>query len=241
MEEAIRVFNEYAKTFDLSDPNLLLKYHHSHRVMEIAKEIAESLSLNENEVYIASLCGLLHDIGRFEQYTKYGTYKDSKSEDHGDLGFNILNDGLINKFDMDDLTKKIVLSATKEHNKMDYEPLNEQYDLFIKITRDADKLDIAKTQCITNNDSEIVLKDEVVNAIYNDELVNNLVCETGTDEILRTIAWINDLNFPYSYQYLLDNNIIDNKFHLLELYGEREDVTKLKDYVYKKFKEKAGK
>ena len=241
MEEAIRVFNEYAKTFDLNDPNLLLKYHHSHRVMEIAKEIAESLSLNENEVYIAALCGLLHDIGRFEQYAKYGTYKDSKSEDHGDLGFNILNDGLINKFDMDDLTKKIVLSATKEHNKMDYEPLNEQYDLFIKITRDADKLDIAKTQCITNNDSEIVLKDEVVNAIYNDELVNNLVCETDTDEILRTIAWINDLNFPYSYQYLLDNNIIDNKFHLLELYGEREDVTKLKDYVYKKFKEKAGK
>ena len=240
MEEAISIFNDYAKSFDLTDSNIILKYHHAHRVMDIARAIAESLSLSENEVYIASLCGLLHDIGRFEQYTKYGTYKDAKSEDHGDLGFAILNDGLINKFDIDDLTKKIVLSATKEHNKYDYEPLNEQYDLFIKITRDADKLDIMSTQCVVNHDPEIILKKEVVDAIYNNELVNNIDCESNTDEILRTIAWINDLNFPYSYQYLIDNNIIENKFHLLELYGEREDVTKLKEYVYKRLEEKAG-
>ena len=48
------------------------------------------LDLTQEEVEIASLIGLLHDIARFEQYTQYGTFKDLQSIDHGNLGAEIL-------------------------------------------------------------------------------------------------------------------------------------------------------
>ena len=48
------------------------------------------------------LIGLLHDIARFEQYTKYKTFRDSISIDHGDLGVEILfEEKEIEKYDLD--------------------------------------------------------------------------------------------------------------------------------------------
>ena len=50
MEEIRKLFNDYAKTFDLKSKNIMYKYHHSYRVMEYATEIAKSLKLNEEEL-----------------------------------------------------------------------------------------------------------------------------------------------------------------------------------------------
>ena len=33
---------------------------------------------------------MLHDIGRFEQIKRYGTFNDSKSVDHGEFGADLL-------------------------------------------------------------------------------------------------------------------------------------------------------
>lgn len=58
--------------------------------MKISKRIAKGMKLTQEEIDIATLIGLLHDIARFEQYTKYHTFKDAESIDHGDLGAEIL-------------------------------------------------------------------------------------------------------------------------------------------------------
>ena len=60
---------------------------------------------------LAAYCGLLHDIGRFEQLKRYNTFVDSKSIDHGLLGYEILKeDNYINKY-IDNKNKNIVLKS----------------------------------------------------------------------------------------------------------------------------------
>ena len=76
MEEFLKLFNNYVKNYDLTDLNIMRKYHHSFRVMERAGEIAKSLNLNSLEKDLVLICGLFHDIARFYQWEKYNTYKD---------------------------------------------------------------------------------------------------------------------------------------------------------------------
>ena len=84
MENAKEEFIKYTENYDLTDENLDGKQKHSLRVMQISEEIARDLKLNQEEIKLAALIGLLHDIARFEQYTKYKTFRDLDSIDHGD-------------------------------------------------------------------------------------------------------------------------------------------------------------
>ena len=79
-------FFKYVEQFDLTDERIQRKKFHSIRVQKISEKIAEDLKLNEEYIDIASLIGLLHDIGRFEQEKQYHTFDDNKSFDHGDYG-----------------------------------------------------------------------------------------------------------------------------------------------------------
>ena len=79
-------FIKYTNNYDAENPHIFRKIGHSIRVMEISREIAKSLNLTEEQVDLATLIGLLHDIARFEQMKRYGTFKDKLSVDHGDLG-----------------------------------------------------------------------------------------------------------------------------------------------------------
>ena len=60
-------FMEYVKNYDQDNPRIVLKISHSFRVMEQSKKIAESINLDEEQIELATLIGLLHDIARFEQ------------------------------------------------------------------------------------------------------------------------------------------------------------------------------
>ena len=46
------------------------------------------------------------------------------------------------------------------------------------------------------------------------------------------ISWIFDYNFKYTYQFLLDKKILENKFNLLKIYGEIDEIKKLENFVY---------
>ena len=53
--------------------SLVLKQQHCLRVSRISSKIATGLQLEEKEVEMAEMIGLLHDIGRFAQFEKYQT------------------------------------------------------------------------------------------------------------------------------------------------------------------------
>ena len=98
-KKAEEEFEKYVLKFDLQNENIKMKKDHSYRVEKESYNIAKSLELNEEQVQIAKLVGLLHDIGRFEQITQYSTFVDSKSIDHAEYGVEQLNkNNLIRRF-----------------------------------------------------------------------------------------------------------------------------------------------
>ena len=98
-KNVINAFAEYVRNYDPSDEKIKLKIDHTYRVAGLCQRIAESLGLSESDVDIAWLLGMLHDIGRFEQIRRFGTFNDAKSVDHAEFGADLLfKEGLIRKF-----------------------------------------------------------------------------------------------------------------------------------------------
>ena len=112
--------------------------------------------------------------------------------------------------------------------------------MFIKIVRDADKLDIMTEQGNYIFTDKIELKKELLESIYNKKVCKNEYMTNEVDTILRMISWIFDLNYKYSYLYLVDKRIIEKKFNLLEIYGETKDITKLKKFIEENIDQKLG-
>ncbi|MBO7079956.1 MAG: HD domain-containing protein, partial [Bacilli bacterium] len=144
MEEAIDKFIEYTNNYLKYGDMIKLKINHTLRVVDLCERIAKSLNLTEEEIYISKIIGLLHDIGRFEQWKQYNTFRDQSSVDHGDYGVEILKkDNFIRKFIKDDSYDDIILKSIKYHNKL-YLPndFDEKTETFAKLIRDADKIDV---------------------------------------------------------------------------------------------------
>ncbi len=89
-EKIINRFIEYTSDYDLSDPKIKLKYDHTFRVANLCERIAKGNQLSEDDCALAWLTGMLHDIGRFEQVRRYGTFADNKSIDHAQFGADLL-------------------------------------------------------------------------------------------------------------------------------------------------------
>ena len=141
---AKKAFKEYVKKYNPDDSKVKLKIAHIERTAEVAKKLATELMLEKEDIELAELIGLLHDIGRFEQIRIYHTFVDKISVDHGKLGAKILfEDGLIRNFIEDKKYDSIIKKAIINHNKSKIEDgLDEKTNLHCKIIRDSDKLDI---------------------------------------------------------------------------------------------------
>lgn len=131
---------------------------------ENARNIALSLNLSNEEVKLAELIGLLHDICRFEQVKLYGTFYDNKSIDHATKGLEVLfEDKHIRKFVTEDKYDAVIFKAINNHNKFYIEKgLNEKELLHCKIIRDADKMDIFRAFCIDKLEDLVLFKTDDV-------------------------------------------------------------------------------
>ena len=144
MKDLLNEFDNYVNLYNMDDSKIKLKYNHSYRVMDLCRQIAESIGMNNEDVKLAMTIGLLHDYARFEQWATYKTYSDLDSVDHGDLAVKLLfENNEIEKFNIDKKDYSVIYDAIKYHNKYQYpENESERNNLFCKIIKDADKLDI---------------------------------------------------------------------------------------------------
>lgn len=148
-----------------------LKYEHTWNVIDYSRRIAEAERLNEEQIYIAKLIALFHDLGNFEE-RKRMTLGIAKEHDipHADLSIqmlfeNILDDNgniiyndndkpikLIDQFLVDEKYHKVIAIAVENHGKLeiDRSGMTETELLFSKIIRDADKLDIYRIRANEN-------------------------------------------------------------------------------------------
>ena len=221
LENCKKVFNEYVDNYDKNDFLIEKKIRHTYNVVDISEEIAKSLNLSEEEVKLAILIGLLHDIGRFEQAKIAGTYVDTKQIDHAEIGVRLLfEENKIREFLPEDLEyDEIIKKAVYEHNKFKIsEELNKKERLYAQIVRDADKIDIyrmfvtddmlklgyASGYTDTKNFTE-----EVEDAFYNNEQLPKNKLKTMLDWLLNAIAFTYDINFKKSFLILKEKNYIN--------------------------------
>ena len=233
-------FDRYTKAYDMSDWMIDLKYYHTYRVVDYCVKIALSEGMDEHDVTVAGTAGLLHDIARFEQATKYHTFHDKESFDHGDRGYEILKENnYIMEYVDNEEDAEAVLKAVKYHNKIYLDAdLSKREETIAKITRDADKLDIMDKQNIDIKDGSTVVNEEVMNSLRKHKLVNNSNVKTHADSVIRCLAFMFDFNFKQSFKELKEHDIIKKKFEILEKYVEKKQVKEIEDIINKFIEEK---
>ena len=146
-QKALEAFYAYTSHYDSENTMIRLKIDHTLRVAENCLLLAGSLDMNRDDKGLAWLLGLLHDIGRFEQVRRYGTFFDAVSVDHAEFGADLLfKEKLIDAFPAADFSKEdlqLLETAVRCHNKLS---LPREQDartrLFCDLIRDADKIDI---------------------------------------------------------------------------------------------------
>jgi putative nucleotidyltransferase with HDIG domain len=235
MNNAKEKFNQYVLGYDHNNKNIVLKHSHSFRVAKYAKAIAESLKLNDKQIYLAELIGLLHDIGRFDQVEKHNTFNDLKTFDHGDYGAKLLfEDGLIKNYHLDESDYPIIQSAIINHNKYAIDTsLNEEQLLFSKMIRDADKIDIFYLTMIGELKFDIDNKDispKVLETFKLERTVKNIDVINKKDHIIALIALIFDINFEYALNHI-KNNYLDK---ILINYGIDDDLLEIINNYFRK-------
>ena len=90
IEKAKVAFKEYVKNYDINNKKINLKIAHIERTSMVSKKIAEKLNLNEEEVKLAELIGLLHDID-FELYPDEHCLKAPELLKEGGVGEDIIH------------------------------------------------------------------------------------------------------------------------------------------------------
>ena len=229
LEKAKEEFIKYTENYDLQNEHIKGKQQHCLRVMNISKQIAEGLKLTKQEINIATLIGLLHDIGRFEQYRKFKTFKDLESIDHGDLGDEILQKEIrkyieINQYD------ETIIKAVKNHNKFKIEEgLTEKEELFARIIRDADKLDIfyqSVERFWKGREQEVessIISESAIEQLKNFSQIKGKIGESQIDNIMRVIGFIFDINFGVTFQIIKVQDYINK---ILNRYNFKDKYTK---------------
>lgn len=246
-KNVINAFAEYVRNYDPSDEKIKLKIDHTYRVAGLCQRIAESLGLSEPDVDIAWLLGMLHDIGRFEQIRRFGTFNDAQSVDHAEFGADLLfKEGLIRKFaegyyeecelaepenqEDEQIIKNnehhnkdtgLLEMAIRQHNKYRVkEDLTERQRMFCDILRDADKVDIFKV----NADIHM----EIIYDVTTEELKNGVI----TKEVLE--SFYKKETVLKSVRRSAVDHIVGHISLLFELvYKESYRQAKEQGYVYK--------
>ncbi len=146
----------YVARFDATDPKIALKRDHTLRVAALAEQIAATVPelAAPEDVDLAWLLGLLHDVGRFEQVRHYGTFSDADSTSHALLGAKVLFDGLdgaaptIRDYVDDASEDNLLRTAVSLHSSWRLPPdLSARTRALCEVLRDADKADILKVNC----------------------------------------------------------------------------------------------
>ena len=226
-------FDTYTKQFDLDNPRLSYKYFHSIRVMDNMVMLAKSMHLSAKDIELAKYIGLFHDLGRFEQYTKYESFNDHNL-DHGTYAADYLKENhILKRYNIDASDYEVVYKAIHEHNKfMISEDLNERELLFTKMIRDADKLDILyalgneKIKPILREDDGPISK-EVAEQFFNEQIIKNHPESSKNEQLITVFGFIYDIDFPVTYELIKTNDYYN------KIYKRLKNQELFKPYIIK--------
>lgn len=219
-QRAKEAFARYTNEYKADDSRALLKIKHTYKVAQYCEEIATNLGLFKDDVDVAWLVGLLHDVGRFEQLRRFGTFNDQKSVDHADLAVEILFDnGMIKDYYDDESLYPLIKTAIKMHNKYRVEKgYDERTKMFCDIIRDADKLDIFRVN-VENLKEEIYevstedfntseFSSAVFDSYFDEKVVMKQLKKNAVDGLACHLSLVYELVFPVSVSLSKENGYV---------------------------------
>lgn len=207
--------------FPLPDP-LLLKVKHTLKVVSLAVDIskAEGFASQKDLFRICRLAALYHDLARFDQFTKYETFRDADSKNHGLWAVQILkNRQILAEESLEN--RKAIYTAIALHNRFAIpQNLPKIYNIALCLVRDCDKLDIlrimAEELChkkvidrsvvLGVKDSETIYSEAVINSAMNNKVAAYRDLKSVNDFRLLLATWLYDLNFSASKEQFLQEN-----------------------------------
>lgn len=218
-------FGSYCRGFHDPDPevqrNFDLKDLHTRNVLRAVQRIAAGGG--ERRLYLAELAAWCHDLGRFPQFQRYRTFRDSDSVNHAHLSAQVtVESGILDHLSPEE--RESVLTAIRLHNVFripsDLPPL--ALDL-LRLVRDADKIDIwrvfidyyALPEQERASAAGLGLPDlpscscGVVNALATGEALRLDSLKTLNDFKLLQLSWIYDINFTASLRLVRDGKVIE--------------------------------
>ncbi len=253
IDEAERVqswFDSYASQFikehkddEQGNNGYSLKVEHTKKVIDNIEKLGMALKLDKHQMSIAKAIAIMHDVGRFEQLhitaTKYGkpSFSD-KIIDHAKLGAEIAREsGALNGFS--DHDKEIIYKAIEYHNLYSLpNDLTEEEKLFCKLIRDADKIDIIRTD-LENRESQqgnsLLYKQTagISDDAYSTFMAHKALSKasTGDEVTLLRMAFIFDLNFNESFKIFKERDYIERLGSYIKDAKKYEVIKEAKLYV----------
>lgn len=202
--------------------NILLKVEHTRKVCEVMGELSVGEGLSPGDARIATAVALLHDVGRFPQYWRWRTFRDSDSDNHARLSVEVTREQDL-LAGLADTERILIEEAVRFHNLLKIPlRLKSPTTLFLRLIRDADKLDIWRVflehfrQPVSERASAVTLGfpelpqvlPECVAALAAGTVVTLDTLHCLNDFRLLLISWVYDLNFCSSYRLLRERDYV---------------------------------
>ncbi len=200
-----------------------LKVIHTKNVCSEILILGKSLGLTDDELRLAEIIALLHDIGRFEQLRQYMTFSDGLSDDHADMGIRLIRQhGLLDHFSSQ--VRSVISRSVMLHNKPSLPKAADDVSLFYpRLIRDADKLDIWKVilSHYHRNDNEknemltLNLPDtpgyseKVYDSLLKGKIVDIKNVRNLNDFKLLQTGWIYDINFKPAFESIKNRRYLE--------------------------------
>jgi len=228
------IFDEFVKQFTKGDDlqNIELKARHSLAVSSNMLKLAKAQDLSPDELRIARIIGLFHDLARFPQYFEFGTFRDDLTFNHALKGVDILQQNNFLKYESGQ-NKNLINTAILHHNKekIPVNKLKEDEVLFCKLIRDADKIDIYETlinyHLDTKNSGNInkaleldlpqteTISSGAIKDVLEGKIVKGKNVHSLEDLILLQLGWVFDINFQATMKIIKDKKYIQQLAKLL--------------------------
>lgn len=220
IQYAKQEFERYLDHYDREDDKVRLKIVHTYGVMDRSLEIAKRMGLKEEDRELASLIGLLHDIGRFEQLKRYASFEPD-TMDHAAFGVKILfEEGMIRKFVKEDTWDGIIRTAIARHSDFRLEGVRDSRSLLhARLIRDADKIDNCRVKLEDSMETILGVTEEetgstrispgVMEQFLRKESILASARKTKMDYWLSYIAYFFDINFKESRDIIREQDYVN--------------------------------
>ncbi len=252
-------FKEFALSCQRLHPayvrHISMKLAHTQRVCEELHGLALDLNFEPdvslepggNDFFLAYISALFHDIGRFEQITRFGTFLDVVSADHAKLSIDtIKREGFIDF--LPEMEVALILKIILFHNKPHLPGnLTRREFILAALLRDSDKLDIWQTVLNEENDDAFdaildgglqdtaEIPKKILEDIFHGRIAKLSDVTNKNGLRLLRCGWIFDTNFPATMKKIQNRGYITSTLDLLPDFDKKLELQHtLENYIEKK-------